>query len=166
MIEPVSSEDRRLGARVAAGAEIRDVRLFKAELELIEFAPPADELRYSIDIDAQSNFEPGDDRFVLRSTYSVAIEQVGEVAEGSAVAKVKFELAALFSLDERAQAEGLESSEIEAFTRTTGQMALWPFAREYVFDATGRLGLPPLTIGVFRVPLDRTDVQSDGSANT
>lgn len=164
MIEPVSSEDRRLGARVAAGAEIRDVRLFKAELALIEFAPPADELRYSIDIDAQSNFEAGDDRFVLRSTYSVVIEQVGEAAQDSTVAKVKFELAALFSLDEQAQSEGLEPSEIEAFARTTGQMALWPFAREYVFDATGRLGLPPLTIGVFRVPLDRADVQPDGPA--
>ena len=153
-----SNDARRLAARVAAGAEIRDVRLFKSNLELLEFESATGELRYSVDIDAQTNFEPGADRFVLRSTYSLSIDTVS--GEGSTVARISFELAALFSLDDEAQAADLREEEIEAFAKSTGQMALWPFAREYVFDSTGRLGLPPLAIGVFRVPLDRSDVEA------
>lgn len=35
-----------------------------------------------------------------------------------------------------------------------GQFALHPYAREYIYDVTGRLGLPPLTVGVLTMPYD------------
>ena len=163
LMEPVSSDARRLAARLAARAEIRDIRLFKSDIELVDFAPPSGHLRYNIDIDTETNREPGADRFVLKCTYNLVIEPApsddDEDDEGDhTVARLTFELGGLFSLDDRAQSEELAESEFEAFSRTTGQMALWPFAREYVFDTTGRLGLPPLAIGVFRVPLDSDEV--------
>lgn len=165
-MEPAVSDDRRLAARVAACAEIRDIRLFSAGVKLTNFEPPNGHLRYGVELDAEVNHEPGDEQFVLKTTYSVVIGPVPDDEDGEeqeepeSIAEITFELGGLFSLDERGQAEDIEPAEFEAFAKTTGQMALWPFAREFVFDATGRLGLPPLAIGVFRVPLQADEVSA------
>ena len=44
------------------------------------------------------------------------------------------------------------SEELNAYAISTGQYALYPYAREYISDLTMRLGLPPLTIGVLKIP--------------
>jgi preprotein translocase subunit SecB len=43
--------------------------------------------------------------------------------------------------------------ELSAYGATTARFLLYPFIREYIYDITGRLALPPLTIGVLSRPL-------------
>ena len=47
----------------------------------------------------------------------------------------------------------LEEDELTAHGATTAKFLLYPFIREYIHDITGRLGLPPLTIGVLSRPM-------------
>ena len=54
----------------------------------------------------------------------------------------------------RAGDEPVAADEMQAYAATTGQFVLHPFARQYIYDMTGRLGLPPLTVGVLRQTYD------------
>lgn len=150
--------NRRLAARVAAGAEIKDVRLFSASLKLISFPSESAHLKYGVKMTPRVDCEPGANRFVVRTEYEVQITLADSAEAASTVADVTFELGGLFELDARAQEHAPSEEELAAFSSTTGQMALWPFAREFVFNATGRLGLPPLAIGVFRLPLSSDEI--------
>lgn len=43
--------------------------------------------------------------------------------------------------------------ELTAYAATTGRFALYPYIREYVYDLTGRLALPPLTLEILSRPM-------------
>jgi preprotein translocase subunit SecB len=47
--------------------------------------------------------------------------------------------------------EGLNQSNYDAFAERNGIYNVWPYWREFVQSMTARMGLPPLTIPVFRV---------------
>jgi preprotein translocase subunit SecB len=42
--------------------------------------------------------------------------------------------------------------DLEAFGRTVSMFHVWPYWREFVRDITARMGLPPLTVPIFRIP--------------
>ncbi len=46
--------------------------------------------------------------------------------------------------------DGLKKSHFDAFGKVNGVFNVWPYWREYVQSVTVRMGLPPLTIPVFR----------------
>lgn len=160
-VESDLGSDRRLAARVASRAEIGDVRLFEASIKLVDFPASHVAMRYTVEMSPRVDYEPGSERFVIRTTYHVAIELAEADDHAPAIASIEFELGGLFDLEARTGDDGVSEAEFGAFARTTGQMALWPFAREYIFDATGRLGLPPLAVGMFRIPLTASDVDHD-----
>ncbi len=43
------------------------------------------------------------------------------------------------------------SKQINAFATTNGMLNVWPYWREFVQSITGRAGLPPLTLPLFRI---------------
>ncbi|RIV39331.1 SecB chaperone [Micromonospora radicis] len=160
---------QQAAARVAARAEIRDVRLFGSSVELDHFPTTGSRLKWSLDTDVAVEREEDDSAFILRSRYSLVVAEATEVLpdtddagaetddgddEGS-IADISFEFAALFHLEMRDGDDPVNDAELQAFAFTTGQFALYPFAREYVYDVTGRLGLPPLTVGVLQLPVRR-----------
>ncbi|MFG1762244.1 hypothetical protein ACGFIH_02860 [Micromonospora parva] len=164
---------QQAAARVAARAEIRDVRLFSSTVDLDSFPSLGSRLKWSLDTDVAIEREEDDSAFILRSKYTLAIAEAGEAAseaddgsnddasssdssqEEGRVADLAFEFAALFDLELRTGDEPVEDNELQAFAITTGQFALYPYAREYIYDVTGRLGLPPLTVGVLKLPTRR-----------
>lgn len=158
---------RALAAGLAARTDIRGVRLLKSSAEIIRI-PAGDMLIYDISSEASVEYEPGDGSFVVRGAYSLSIDSAPDsapdsVAEGTKedapaepVARVEFEHAALFVIDKGAEnPPGTE--ELNAYAVTTGQLALYPYVREYVSDITGRLGLPPLTLGILRMSLPHAE---------
>lgn len=160
---------QQTAARVAARAEIRDVRLFSSTIELDNFPSTGSRLKWALDTDVAIEREEDDSAFILRSKYALSIaeareaipdsEDGGSDTDGSQeegrVADLSFEFAALFDLELREDDEPVEDAELQAFAITTGQFALYPYAREYIYDVTGRLGLPPLTVGVLKLPTRR-----------
>ncbi|MBW3600398.1 MAG: hypothetical protein KY475_24430 [Planctomycetes bacterium] len=47
--------------------------------------------------------------------------------------------------------EGLTQTNFDAFAERNGIYNVWPYWREFVQSITARMGLPPLTVPVFRV---------------
>ena len=82
----------------------------------------------------------------------LADQPEGDATEPVDVATFGFKLNALFVVEDEPD-EPFTESELTAFGQTTGQFALYPYAREFVADLTGRMGLPPLHMGVMRLHL-------------
>lgn len=137
---------------VAGRSEIEDVRLVKTQVEAPEFADPGRPLQFQFGSTPSVHYEDDAEAFVISVQYELSVSQDGDDVDEDAsevtVATVNFTYAALYSklLDDRFTDDALE-----AFAKTTGSFAIYPYAREYVQDVTGRLGLPPLTLGLFKI---------------
>lgn len=74
---------------------------------------------------------------------------VGRGTEGAAGATLHIE--ALFVVQYHVPSfEGLSRANIDAFGKLNGVYNVWPYWREYVQSVAVRMGLPPLTVPVFR----------------
>lgn len=153
---------RQAAARIAALTDIRGVRLLKSSAEIVSLSGEQPFLAFDLNSDAAVEYDPGGDSFVVRSTYRLSITSSptvdGDKLSGliSDVARIEFEHAALFVINMEGQ-EPPRPEELDAYAVTTGQFALYPYAREYISDLTTRLGLPTLTVGVLRHPVYRSD---------
>jgi len=65
---------------------------------------------------------------------------------------------------------GIEPSEgeIDAFANTNALLNVWPFWREFVHSSINRMGLPPLTLPLFRMAASSTEkrVRSRGARSS
>jgi len=151
---------------VAACVDLRDIRLWGIEAKL-ENVPDVGEARLSYALNADLDVQHSQENSILLvlGTYTLNVEAVppheetaGAIeasdAENTPVASVNFRLNALFEVEREPKDEPFSEAELSAFGETTGQFALYPYARELVADMTGRMGLPPLHLGVMRLHLD------------
>jgi len=152
---------QHLVARLAARADIRDVRLLNTRAKLVRPPELDRHLSYHLDSDAVVEHDNGES-FIVRVKYTLRIVEASSEEEtdpfddpDALVAEIEFEHGALFALQMREGDEPARAEELQAFAVSTGQFALYPYAREYIYDVTGRLALPPLTIGVLRMPIAR-----------
>ena len=84
--------------------------------------------------------------------FTVEVFEANEEGErGTEVARIECRYAALFVCDLVPPAQ---PDEVDAFARTVGVMALYPYARAGIQDTTARMGLPALTMGIYRIPID------------
>lgn len=150
--------------RINARAEVRDVRMLSAQIELNEMPSPGGALTYDLDSEPEVQYTVGDDFFVVRINYRLVISDVQQVAGGpsendqgedskSHIAEIVFSLAGLFALVMREGDPTPADEELEAYSLTTGHLLLYPYAREYIYDSTGRLGLPALSVGMLKLPV-------------
>jgi preprotein translocase subunit SecB len=155
------AQAQQLAARLAARADIRDVRLFTTRARLVRLPEMDRHLSYHLDSDAVVEHDNGKS-FIVRVKYALRIVEANADEEmdpfedpHALVAEIEFEHGALFTLHMREEDQPARAEELKAFAVSTGQFALYPYAREYIYDVTGRLALPPLTIGVLRLPIAR-----------
>jgi len=154
------TEAQRQAARVAARADIRDVRLMKSCAEMTDIPAADTTLTYDLNSAANVEYAPGSEAFVVRSNYSLSImPALADAADRAeeVIAKIEFEQAALFVIQLGEGDSPPTADELSAYAVTTGQFALYPYAREYIYNLTGRLGLPPLTVGVLTMPYTESD---------
>jgi preprotein translocase subunit SecB len=152
---PETEEQWRLAGRVAGCADLRDVRLFNVSGDL---ALPATANPMAYDLDVNIEFQTVGEEVlkavVITGNYSLTVTEAGEEDddEPAKVADLEFTLAAMYHLLEQdTDPRSYEDKEFEAFAATTGQFALYPYAREFVADMTGRMGLPSLHMGTLRL---------------
>ncbi len=150
-------EHRQLAARVAGHAEIQDVQVFKLAAELLMQPQPGEGLNYNLQQSVKYT-QPSGSTLVTEGTYELEIWQRTDADERFNLATVSLVAGALYQLpdDERSHSD----EELQAFAETTGQFALYPFMRQQIYDLTGRIGLPPLVLGVLRIGLDRDEVDA------
>jgi hypothetical protein len=157
------SAARQMAARLAGMTDIRDVRLMRSCAEVMRLPIANPFLAYNLDFESAVEYEPGGESFVVRGTYRLSITSASTAEAKNAppqsddpVAKIEFEQAALFVIDMEGQ-EPPKAEELNAYAVSTGQFALYPYVREYISDITSRLGLPPLTVGVLRMPIANSE---------
>lgn len=164
---------RSLAARVAAFADLQDVRLFDMHGSLGSLPPDRPGgLGYRFDTDIEVQV-PADDALIVSGSYQLTVFfHSHDEAEPQAdadheddeppVVDLKFQLAALYELVGHDAETAFPEHELDAFGQTTGLLTLHPYAREFISDMTGRMGLPPLHLGTVRVSLDkRNDEHGD-----
>ncbi|GAA4569328.1 SecB-like chaperone [Micromonospora coerulea] len=147
---------QREAARIAAMADIADVRLFDASLHFDRFPDESNAMTWQLEMTPSISYHDGADFFILEIEYEVVIQEVidtppVEEADTTDLAKIAFKLGSLYRLELNGRAQP-ETSELDSFAKTMGTMALYPYAREFVQNITSRMGLPPLTLAIFRLP--------------
>lgn len=155
--------DRLLAGRISRRADIVDVRLLRSTFELQKF--PDGERRLSWDLGVRPDVELQDDavHFVVTCDYVLRVLELSDSAAGpeadeTVVTEVSFTFAALYELSPGEPGETTTNEELTAYGRVSGAFALYPYARAYVQDVTLRLGLPGLTLAVYRLPLSAQPV--------
>lgn len=150
---------QRLAARVASFADVRDVRLFESESRFEGFPDLSNALGWQLEVTPSVKYEPGDDFFIVEIVFQVAVSEASEdeiedeSQEAQAeVASVRCKYGALYSLEVPEGRQRPTTEELDAYSKTTGVMLLYPYAREFVQSTTSRMGLPPLTISAYTLP--------------
>lgn len=162
MMKLVDSK-RELAARVAGQAELRDIQVFKLHAELTEHPAPGVALDYNLDTDARCVTPDESNALIVEVSHDLVIRQ--PLTQGSEsvdeselehkeVARVELLLAALFDLPAHPDGRPYIEEELRAFADTSGQFALYPYARQSITDLTTRLALPPLVLGMLKLDLD------------
>jgi len=57
--------------------------------------------------------------------------------------------------------DALAERDVDQFANVNGVYHSWPFLRQFLFDITAKMGLPPLTLPVFQVLPKKKTVRSD-----
>lgn len=153
-------------ARVASLADIADVRLFRCDLRFERFPKESQSLSWEVEMTPSTQYEEGDDYFVLEVDYKVVIREAEESASddessGTELSTIEFTMAALYTLDIRDDKQDPTPDELDAYAKTMGTLALYPYSREFVQNMTSRMGFPPLTLSTIRLPYPTADAPAD-----
>jgi preprotein translocase subunit SecB len=148
------SDARRAAGRVAAKADLLDIRAVRLDAALVSgnVEPPYDVV---VEIDPSydaSPFAEGGWIVVYSLAYQVRVQRDEEL---TAMANVVYNAAySCRTEDEPSDAE------LEAFGDTTVVLALYPYLREFLHSTTARFNLGPLVMPLYREPVRRHRVES------
>jgi hypothetical protein len=162
---------RSLAAKVAARANLRDVRLFSVEAALDQLPEGAQRLSYSFEVKIEVQHLPETATLLVDGRYALVVRNMehedaggessqSEASERDHLAQLTFQLAALYSVDD--DGAGFPERELDAFGETTGLLTLHPYAREFVANMTGRMGLPALHLESVAISLDKRNSDHAG----
>lgn len=165
-------ELRKRALRVAARAEIEDVRLFEIKSNFVELPDKPAGLSYNMASDVRVEYLPEEDGLIAAGEYHVTVREAetddpdeAESDDPKTFLDLGFTMAVLFSVDVREGDKPFTETELDAFAKTTGQFALHPYARELVADLTSRMGLPQLHIGMLKLHLDAPNESAEHAPN-
>ena len=134
----------RLAERVAATVDIIEVRLVEtsAMQQMMDAAHPP-KVRVARKSETIRNNEDG----FIAVKISFLFEAKDAEKEGGAKVKIEAVYDLMYRLENLSQ---FSDEEIDAFGDVNGCYNAWPFWREYVYTTLARMGLPPITLPVFR----------------
>ncbi|MEU8014598.1 protein-export chaperone SecB [Micromonospora parva] len=145
----VRDELQRKAARVAANAELRDVRATELQADLISI-PESDDLTFEVATESAYSSISDEGRCVYRLRVAVVAREGEEE-----VFKAQVTMAALYSLPPDAS-----DDELRAFGDVTAALALYPYVRAAIQDLAARTGIPSVTLPVYQVALELEDGES------
>lgn len=145
-----------LASRVNGRSELADIRLVKSSIENLGFPEADSRLNYDLKIQPATRYSAEDGIVIVEVEFSLSIRAASgeEQDDVATVAEISFTHAALFTTSEE---DLIAEDELDIFGKTTGVLAIYPYAREYVQDITGRLGLPPLVLDLYKVTREQLE---------
>lgn len=150
MTELDMNNPREAAARLAGGANLKDIRILNSSFSLEGFPDDSRALSYAVDVEPSGEYEPGSPTLMVASHFQVKVRQKSLDEDGSAneIAVIEFVVAGLFKVDTEKEYKEIE---VDSFISTTGLFSLFPYAREYVQNTTSRMGLPQLTLDLMKL---------------
>ena len=143
------NELRVQAGRVAGNANLRDIRLMRSQVCLNYVPEPVAKFDVELEISPEAVTTPrqpdGKGLLLVNCGFEVKISDGGTRETPVAIIDCEFTAAFDHSLP-----DDTADGELEAFANTTGAFAIYPYAREYISDATRRLGLPTLVLDLFK----------------
>lgn len=133
-----------LAAAVAQRVEIETVRLLDASFSQSAHVAMTRQPEIRLHVRTTPSVEPTNNRIVIVASFGILgtyPEQSDPVLRIEAVYELSYSASAL---------EGLEPIHIQAFGDLNGRYNGWPYWREFVQSAFARMGLPQLTMPVYR----------------
>lgn len=156
MTESTQANETVLAAKVGPNVSLRAVHTKRIAGELLQpgFEPP---LTYSINV--QPSYTRVDDHLAYEFSYRVtASGKPGEDADEEPVAELEVTLVLVYQLTSDVE---LADDELGAFGSVMGTFTAHPYLREAVQSLSVRIGLPPLTLDVVRLPVDGPKTSSE-----
>lgn len=148
MAKETDHADLRVQAGAIAGtSNLFDVRLTQSNIQLTCVPAPSAQLSVNVEMSPSASISldgENEGLLLVNADFNVRITDVGDNDD---VAEVKCAFVAAFEshLDDEPSRE-----ELDAFAETTGLFAVYPYAREYISDATRRMGLPALVLDLLK----------------
>jgi preprotein translocase subunit SecB len=136
-------------AKVAVRVDLQSVTLLAATYKRQQECPAGP---YVFDIKRTSRYEIGEDKKTISVVLIFSLHASGEgdaQKEENAFLDIEATFFLLYSIE---RLDGLDDSTFGSFADLNGTYNAWPYWREFVQNVTSRMGLPPLTIPVFRLP--------------
>lgn len=133
------------GLLVSERVQIKDVRLISCECEQ---KPTATAGKKGYDIDVSTDVQLNEDQRVIVVLAKFWFVASIEKKSSEPVLTIDALYALAYQVD---SFDGLTQEGFEQFANLNGVYNAWPYWREFVQNTVGRMGLPPLTIPVFRI---------------
>ncbi len=144
--EGQSKTNLELAIQVSDRIELETVRLMDCNCEQKRLCGPSKK-SFDIEKSAQSSVDKGTNRVFVLANFTLKTFEIGSnVEEPFAVVDASFLL--IYHAD---SLEEITDIAVEHFGNTNGIYNAWPYWREFVQNTIVRMGLPPLTIPVFRI---------------
>lgn len=141
-------------ARIISVVQIHDVRLREACCRsLSEPSIVAEELSANLSHEASVKADPEDE-----STLLVSVKFSLEIRQETGAKELRAEISAVFEISYDLPTEDTFSAdEIEGFGQVNAVFNAWPYWREIVQSSLSRMGMPGLTIPLYRLPQREVD---------
>ncbi|MCT1450407.1 protein-export chaperone SecB [Corynebacterium sp. p3-SID1194] len=142
------SELRVRAGEIAGTSNLFDVRLVQSTARLERVPSPDAQLSVSVEMTPSGSIslDAGTNGLLLiNADFTVTIVDAGNDSEPVASVECTFVAAFEPHMDSEPAQEALD-----AFAETTGLFAIYPYAREYISDATRRMGLPALVLDLLK----------------
>ena len=144
-----------LAARVAERVKIHRVMLARCnsdrtlDEDLYEVAIGHGDLWVSIDVvDVNLDVDRQKNRFCVRPIFTLTANKNSPDGAALNVLSIEATFALIYSVE---SLDEFEDASLIAFAWTNGVFNAWPYWREFVQSTVSRMGLPAITIPVFRV---------------
>lgn len=154
-------------SRLIGAVQIESVRVVEAHLRTAVRSPlEAGPIEGKIGRRAKVKRMPENGAFVVRVDFAFGAHPAGDSSSSNGQAviavDVSFELAYVIPADLK-----VTKAELNEFATLNGIFNAWPYFREFVHAALARMGLPPITIPVYRLkPSVKTDAKTTSKKDT
>jgi preprotein translocase subunit SecB len=133
------------GLLVSDRVQIRDVRLISSGCEQ---KPAGTVGKKSYDIRISTDVQTNEDQGLIVVLARFHFEASAEKKSQERALTIDASYALTYQVE---SFDGLTQDGFEQFANLNGVYNAWPYWREFVQNTVGRMGLPPLTIPVFRI---------------
>lgn len=140
--------DLKLAIKISEQVELEEVKLLRSEFSQL---PTVDQGEKLFDVDRTVRVEANKDQNMIIVFPNFELKGYAD-KERAKQGEPFLKISAMFALVYKAKdLSNLSEKAFDSFGQANGVYNAWPYWREFVQNVTTRMGLPPLTIPVFRI---------------